>query len=250
MTSGCVSEGSKVLHFDPTAIGAARLRCEGEQTSNYYPMGERKAALALLVEPASDASDISITDGESHRQRSRLFPCRGLSRCEVIRDGDILKIESANRNNGLEVGNFSVNMRTGEMKTGAGGLDGGWGFQGKCVPDTDAKAPKKSEVAGHLAILSMNEADLKYSESFFAAHRRIWPVVERKCSSDATRANLESFEALIVIDRMGRATDFFTLPNSPYFDCFRQNLIGVQYPRPPSSPFFQPLTVNLHKARL
>ena len=90
----------------------------------------------------------------------------------------------------------------------------------------------------------------QYAGQFFAAHRKIWPKIERECMKDAAQEKFQKFEAVVGIDTEGRAFSLFTIPNGSHLDCFRERLLGTQYPVPFQPPAFEHFTVWIRRARL
>ena len=109
--------------------------------------------------------------------------------------------------------------------------------------------PLTAERKAQLAQAAQEDMRLReqYSKVFLPAHRRIWGEIERLCRNDSIQAHTNSIDMSIVIDSTGLVKDFFVFPNSEHFDCLRRHMLGAQYPKPPTAPFFEHVMARIHR---
>ena len=110
--------------------------------------------------------------------------------------------------------------------------------------------PLSAERKAQLAQAAEEDRRLRaqYLKAFFPAHRRIWGEIDRQCTNDSIQAHTNTIDMSIVIDSAGLVKDFFVTPNSEHFDCLRRHMIGAQYPKPPTAPFFEHVMATIHRS--
>lgn len=95
----------------------------------------------------------------------------------------------------------------------------------------------------HLAMVK-EEPGKSYERELIATHNTFWRDVSKKCKSLAIKAGIEKFSALAVLDADGTVVEFLTMPKSQELGCYVEQMTGRHYPRPPSAPFYELITVR------
>ncbi|GMV31595.1 MAG: hypothetical protein AMXMBFR59_37200 [Rhodanobacteraceae bacterium] len=95
----------------------------------------------------------------------------------------------------------------------------------------------------HLAMVK-EEPGKSYERELFAVHNTFWRDVSKKCKSRAVEAGIEKFSALAVLDAEGAVVEFLTMPESQGLRCYVEQMSGRRYPRPPTAPFYELITVR------
>ncbi len=54
---------------------------------------------------------------------------------------------------------------------------------------------------------------------------------------------------VLVIDDAGTITDFLPSPDSEAVQCFKSEMLGKTYPKPPESPFYIALKIGSRQSR-
>lgn len=86
---------------------------------------------------------------------------------------------------------------------------------------------------------------MMWERRMLSIHNGFWADVYRTCAPQARQAGVESFKAVAVIDSEGFVKEYLLNPNSPHLACFANQMIGRQYPAPPTVPFYEVYTVKV-----
>jgi len=93
--------------------------------------------------------------------------------------------------------------------------------------------------------LTSSWAGMAWEQRMLPVHNTFWPEVFRTCAPQATQAGIEQFRAVAVIDAAGTVKEYLIDPGNPHLACFSKQMVGRQYPAPPSTPFYEVYTVTL-----
>jgi hypothetical protein len=99
-------------------------------------------------------------------------------------------------------------------------------------------------VAEHDKVVA-RESGQAYERRLVDAHNVFWKGVFDKCKDAAVRGGLKRFDAIAVVDARGRITAFPTKPDSPHLKCFRDEMVGREYPKPPVAPYYEVIGIAL-----
>jgi hypothetical protein len=98
-------------------------------------MGTRNVKAQALIYPGADLKSIEVAlTGQFHMR----MPCAGDAVCQIDRSGSRIHINikpsSGVRSDPGYSESLTFDQSTGELQFSGGGMDGGWGFVGKCEP--------------------------------------------------------------------------------------------------------------------
>jgi hypothetical protein len=99
-------------------------------------------------------------------------------------------------------------------------------------------------VAEHNRVVA-RESGQAYERRLVEAHNVFWQSVFDKCKDAAVRGGLKRFDAIAVVDAKGRITAFHTKPDSAPLKCFRDEMVGREYPKPPVAPYYEVIRIAL-----
>lgn len=83
-----------------------------------------------------------------------------------------------------------------------------------------------------------------YEHAFAATLNLSWHDIAAKCHEEIAKPVEAVLSAIAVIDPDGTITEILPEPGSSRFPCFEDEIIEIEYPRPPLSPFYE--TLHLH----
>ncbi|KGQ19277.1 hypothetical protein LF41_2923 [Lysobacter dokdonensis DS-58] len=86
---------------------------------------------------------------------------------------------------------------------------------------------------------------MAWERRMLPVHNGFWADVIRTCAAEPMEAGIESFQAVAVIDGSGIVKEYLINPSAPHLACFSREMVGRQYPAPPSAPFYEVYTISL-----
>jgi hypothetical protein len=116
-----------------------------------------------------------------------------------------------------------------------------------CAVQAETDHARWERLANEHLVMVKVEPGRSYEREFVKRHNTFWRQVYKKCGDEALDAGVEKFSALIVLDAQGKVSEFLALPDKPALACFRQEILGRDYPAPPFAPFYELLNVTLKK---
>ena len=96
----------------------------------------------------------------------------------------------------------------------------------------------------HLALVKV-EPGKSYERELIVAHNSFWKDVSGKCAGAAKKGKVKEFHAVAVVDADGRISEFLVMPHEKALKCYEEEMVGRHYPQPPSSPFYELISVKL-----
>jgi len=96
----------------------------------------------------------------------------------------------------------------------------------------------------HYRLTAMDDG-AAWEKASLPVHNSFWMDVLSTCTGQAKDGGISRFDAIAVIDKDGAVTEFLTMPKSEHLRCFSVEMIGRQYPAPPTAPFYQLFKVTL-----
>jgi hypothetical protein len=114
-----------------------------------------------------------------------------------------------------------------------------------CASSGDAYSNRWDGLAKqHFRLIATAEG-AAWEQAFLPVHNAFWRDVYASCAGQAASSGLTSFRAIAVVDKTGIVTEFLTMPNSRHLGCFSAQMVGRQYPAPPTAPFYEVFEVSL-----
>lgn len=111
--------------------------------------------------------------------------------------------------------------------------------------DSEGYEPRWARLSSAHDHLIGTAAGREYERQLIAVHNAFWQSLYARCSGDAKKEGLASFQAIAVINENGLVTEFLPMPNSRNFACFVDGMLHRRYPAPPSVPFYERFTIKI-----
>lgn len=84
-----------------------------------------------------------------------------------------------------------------------------------------------------------------WEREMLLAHNTFWTQVYQACAPEARAAGVSGFKAVATVDRLGKVTEYLVNPSVPALRCFTTQMVGRQYPKSPTAPFYEVYGVTI-----